>query len=144
MFVDEKVRKKVMKEREEKKQKLKEKKQKLAEDIKEMTVDKDKKKEIHHEIEDTWANWTRKQRSKWILEGGFERMKKKHRQEKEVPTIAAKGGRIKAQFGYNSGRTNLLDEARRIRTEPQTRNVLDEERRVRGELSRGLKKGGKS
>ena len=55
-----------------------------------------------------------------------------------------KGGRIKAQFGYNSGRTNLLDEASRISAEPQTRNVLDEERRVRGELNRGFKKGGKS
>ena len=55
-----------------------------------------------------------------------------------------KGGRIKAQFGYNSGRTNLLDEAHRISAEPQTRNVVDEERRVRGELSAGFKKGGKS
>ena len=53
-----------------------------------------------------------------------------------------KGGRIKAQFGYNSGRTNLLDESRRIRSEPQTRNVIDEEARVRGELNRGFKKGG--
>ena len=57
---------------------------------------------------------------------------------------ARKGGRIKAQFGYNSGRTNLLDEASRISAEPQTRNVVDEERRVRGELSAGFKKGGKS
>ena len=55
---------------------------------------------------------------------------------------ARKGGRIKAQFGYNSGRTNLLDESRRIRSEPQTRNVIDEEARVRGELNRGFKKGG--
>ena len=55
---------------------------------------------------------------------------------------ARKGGRIKAQFGYNSGRTNLLDESRRIRSEPQTRNVLDEERRVRGELNQGFKGGG--
>ena len=53
-----------------------------------------------------------------------------------------KGGRIKAQFGYNSGRTNLLDESRRIRSEPQTRNVIDEEARVRGELSAGFKHGG--
>ena len=57
---------------------------------------------------------------------------------------ARKGGRIKAQFGYNAGRTNLLDESRRISAEPQTRNVLDEERRVRGELGAGFKKGGKS
>ena len=55
---------------------------------------------------------------------------------------ARKGGRIKAQFGYNSGRTNLLDESRRIRSEPQTRNVLAEEARVGGELSRGFKGGG--
>ena len=53
-----------------------------------------------------------------------------------------KGGRTKAQFGYNSGRTNLLDESRRIRSEPQTRNVLAEEARVGGELSRGFKHGG--
>ena len=53
-----------------------------------------------------------------------------------------KGGRIKAQFGYNAGRTNLLDEASRISAEPQTTNVLDEERRVRGELNRGFKGGG--
>ena len=51
-----------------------------------------------------------------------------------------KGGRIKAAHGW--GRTNLLDESRRIRSEPQTRNVLDEERRVRGELSAGFKHGG--
>ena len=53
-----------------------------------------------------------------------------------------KGGRIKAQFGYNPGRTNLLDESRRIRSEPQTRNVLAEEARVGGELNRGFKGGG--
>ena len=53
-----------------------------------------------------------------------------------------KGGRTKAQFGYNAGRTNLLDESRRIRSEPQTRNVIDEEARVRGELNRGFKGGG--
>ena len=51
-----------------------------------------------------------------------------------------KGGRIKAAHGW--GRTNLLDESRRIRSEPQTRNVIDEEARVRGELNRGYKKGG--
>jgi len=53
-----------------------------------------------------------------------------------------KGGRIKAAHGW--GRTNLLDESRRIRSEPQTRNVRAEEARVRGELNRGFKKGGKS
>ena len=54
-----------------------------------------------------------------------------------------KGGRIKAQFGYNPGRTNLLDESRRIRSEPQTRNVRAEEGRVIGELNRGYSKGGR-
>ena len=53
---------------------------------------------------------------------------------------ARKGGRIKAAHGW--GRTNLLDESRRIRSEPQTRNVLAEEARVGGELSRGFKGGG--
>ena len=53
---------------------------------------------------------------------------------------ARKGGRIKAAHGW--GRTNLLDESRRIRSEPQTSNVLAEEARVGGELSRGFKKGG--
>jgi len=53
---------------------------------------------------------------------------------------ARKGGRIKAAHGW--GRTNLLDESRRIRSEPQTRNVLAEEARVGGELSRGFKHGG--
>ena len=51
-----------------------------------------------------------------------------------------KGGRIKAAHGW--GRTNLLDESRRIRSEPQTSNVRAEEARVRGELSAGFKKGG--
>ena len=51
-----------------------------------------------------------------------------------------KGGRIKAAHGW--GRTNLLDESRRIRSEPQTRNVRAEEARVGGELNRGFKKGG--
>ena len=53
-----------------------------------------------------------------------------------------KGGRIKAAHGW--GRTNLLDESRRIRSEPQTRNVRAEEARVGGELSAGFKKGGKA
>ena len=55
---------------------------------------------------------------------------------------ARKGGRIKAAHGW--GRTNLLDESRRIRSEPQTRNVRAEEARVGGELSRGFKKGGRA
>ena len=55
---------------------------------------------------------------------------------------AAKGGRIKAQFGYNSGRENLLEEVGRVSAEPQTRNVRAEKRRVIDELNRGLKGGG--
>ena len=51
-----------------------------------------------------------------------------------------KGGRIKAAHGW--GRTNLLDESRRIRREPQTRNVRAEEARVTRELNRGYKGGG--
>ena len=82
MFVSKEEREKVMKEREEKKkekkQKLEEKKQKLKEmrnkeeedirkekerELKVAAWDKDKKKEIHHEIEDTWANWSHKKRT---------------------------------------------------------------------------------
>ena len=54
---------------------------------------------------------------------------------------ARKGGRIKAAHGW--GRTNLLDESRRISAEPQTRNVRAEEGRVIGELNRGYSKGGR-
>ena len=53
-----------------------------------------------------------------------------------------KGGRIKAQFGYNSGRTNLLEEEGRIKSEPQTKNVKAEEKRVVGEIKKGYKGGG--
>ena len=55
-----------------------------------------------------------------------------------------KGGRIKAQFGYNSGRTNLLEELGRVEAKPSNRNRRDEISRVHGELNRGLKKGGKA
>ena len=53
-----------------------------------------------------------------------------------------KGGRIKAQFGYNSGRENLLDEAHRVSAEPTNPNRRAELSRVHGELNRGFKKGG--
>ena len=53
-----------------------------------------------------------------------------------------KGGRIKAQFGYNSGRENLLDEAHRVSAEPTNPNRRAELSRVHSELNRGLKKGG--
>ena len=55
-----------------------------------------------------------------------------------------KGGRIKAQFGYNSGRTNLLEEEGRIKSEHQTKKVKAEEKRVVGEIKKGYKKGGKA
>ena len=53
-----------------------------------------------------------------------------------------KGGRIKAQFGYNSGRTNLLEEVGRVEAEPTNRNRRAEIGRLHGELNRGYKKGG--
>jgi len=55
-----------------------------------------------------------------------------------------KGGRIKAAHGYNSGRTNLLEELGRVEAKPSNRNRRDEISRVHGELNRGLKKGGKA
>ena len=57
---------------------------------------------------------------------------------------ARKGGRIKAQFGYNSGRTNLLEEVGRVEAEPTNPNRRAEIGRLHGELNRGFKKGGKS
>ena len=55
-----------------------------------------------------------------------------------------KGGRIKAQFGYNSGRTNLLEEVGRVEGERSNPNGRAEISRLHGELNRGFKKGGKS
>ena len=57
---------------------------------------------------------------------------------------ARKGGRINAQFGYNSGRENLLEEVGRVSAEPTNPNRRAELSRVHGELNRGLKKGGKA
>ena len=55
-----------------------------------------------------------------------------------------KGGRIKAQFGYNSGRENLLEEVGRLdaRKNPNS-NDMAEKRRVMSEIKDGYKKGGK-
>ena len=53
-----------------------------------------------------------------------------------------KGGRIKAQLGYNSGRTNLLEEVGRVEAEPTNRNRRAEIGRLHGERNRGYKKGG--
>ena len=55
-----------------------------------------------------------------------------------------KGGRIKAQFGYNSGRTNLLEEVGRVEGERSNPNRRAEIGRLHSELNRGYKKGGKS
>ena len=55
---------------------------------------------------------------------------------------ARKGGRIKAQFGYNSGRENLLEEVGRVRAEPTNPNRRAELSRIHGELNRGFKHGG--
>ena len=55
-----------------------------------------------------------------------------------------KGGRIKAQHGYNSGRTNLLEEVGRVEGERSNPNRRDELSRLHSELNKGYKKGGKS
>ena len=55
-----------------------------------------------------------------------------------------KGGRIKAQFGYNSGRTNLLEEVGRVEGEHSNRNRRAEIRRVHSELNKGYKDGGRT
>ena len=53
-----------------------------------------------------------------------------------------KGGRIKAQFGYNSGRTNLLEEVGRVEGERSNPNRRAEIGRLHSELNKGYKKGG--
>ena len=60
----------------------------------------------------------------------------------EYRTKAAKGGRIKAQFGYNSGRTNLLEEVGRVEGERSNPNRRAEIGRLHSELNKGYKKGG--
>jgi hypothetical protein len=61
---------------------------------------------------------------------------------RDVPTMAAKGGRIGLRFG--SGRTNLLEELGRVEAEPSNRNRRAEISRVHGELNRGYKTGGRA
>ena len=53
-----------------------------------------------------------------------------------------KGGRIKAQLGYNSGRTNLLEEVGRVEGERSNPNRRAEIGRLHSELNRGFKHGG--
>ena len=55
-----------------------------------------------------------------------------------------KGGRIKAHGGYNTGRTNLLEEVGRVEGERSNPNRRAEIGRLHSELNRGFKKGGKS
>ena len=55
-----------------------------------------------------------------------------------------KGGRIKARFGYNSGRTDLLEEVGRVEGERSNPNRRAEIGRLHSELNKGYKKGGKS
>ena len=55
---------------------------------------------------------------------------------------ARKGGRIKARFGYNTGRENLLEEVGRIDAEKSNRNRRAEKRRVVSELNKGYRGGG--
>ena len=55
-----------------------------------------------------------------------------------------KGGRIKAAHGYNSGRTDLLEEVGRVEGERSNPNRRAEIGRLHSELNKGYKKGGKS
>ena len=55
-----------------------------------------------------------------------------------------KGGRIKAAYGYNSGRTDLLEEVGRVEGERSNPNRRAELSRIHGELNKGYKKGGKA
>ena len=60
---------------------------------------------------------------------------------RDVPTMAAKGGRI-GKFG--GGRTDLLEELGRVEGERSNPNRRAEISRVHGELNRGLAKGGRA
>ena len=64
---------------------------------------------------------------------------------KDVPTMAAKGGRIGLQYGGppNRGRTNLLEQLGRVEAERSNPNRRAEISRVHGELNRGYNKGGR-
>ena len=53
-----------------------------------------------------------------------------------------KGGRIKAAYGYNTGRENLLEEVGRVEGERSNPNRRAEIGRLHSELNRGYKKGG--
>ena len=53
-----------------------------------------------------------------------------------------KGGRIKAAYGYNTGRENLLEEVGRVEGERSNPNRRAEIGRLHSELNKGYKKGG--
>ena len=59
---------------------------------------------------------------------------------RDIPTMAAKGGRIGLRFG--SGRTNLLEQLGRVEAERSNPNRRAEISRVHGELNRGYAIGG--
>ena len=63
---------------------------------------------------------------------------------RDVPTLAAKGGRIGLQYGGppNRGRTNLLEQLGRVEGERSNPNRRAEISRVHGELNRGYAIGG--
>ena len=73
--------------------------------------------------------------------GTVRRPKKPSTHGKDVPTMAAKGGRI-GKFG--GGRTNLLEQLGRVEAEPSNPNRRAEISRVHGELNRGYAKGGRA
>ena len=81
---------------------------------------------------------------KYLAKGGRIGLPSKRKEFKthgrDVPTMAAKGGRI-GKFG--GGRTNLLEELGRVEDEPSNRNRRAEISRVHGELNRGYNKGGR-
>ena len=64
---------------------------------------------------------------------------------RDIPTMAAKGGRIGLQYGGppNRGRTNLLEQLGRVEAERSNPNRRAEISRVHGELNRGYKTGGR-
>ena len=53
-----------------------------------------------------------------------------------------KGGRIKAAYGYNTGRENLLEEVGRVEGERSNPNRRAEIGRLHSELNKGYRGGG--
>ena len=65
---------------------------------------------------------------------------------RDVPTMAAKGGRARLWHGgsHNTGRTNLLEQLGRVEGERSNPNRRAEISRVHSELNRGYAKGGRA